>query len=135
MRTAQQRILNAAQHPERYREELIDSHDFPIALSVWEGDPGEPVVLFVPGTMPHPLFYEELLDALIQDRLTVVGLHPGAHGKSPRVRVRLTFESLIRNFLDALEWAQTTYSVRPMVLLGSSHGGVLAWPQGHEPVA
>jgi alpha-beta hydrolase superfamily lysophospholipase len=135
MRTAQQRILNAVQHPDRYREELITSHDFPIALSVWEGDPAEPVVLFVPGTMTHPLFYEEFLDALNQNGLTVVGLHPGAHGKSPRVRVQLTFETLIRNVLDALEWAQTTYPNRPMVLLGSSQGGVLALAAGARATA
>ena len=112
MRTAQQRILNAVQHPERYREQLIDSSGFPVALSLWEGDPGEPVVLFLPGTMTHPLFYEEFLDALNLDGLTVVGLHPAGHGKSPRVRRRLTFEVLIRNVHDALEWARTTYPGR-----------------------
>ena len=126
MRTAQQRILNAVQHPDRYREQLIDSSGFPVALSLWEGDPGEPVVLFLPGTMTHPLFYEEFLDALNVDGLTVVGLHPAGHGKSPRVRRRVTFEVLIRNVLDALVWARTTYPDAPRVLLGSSQGGVLA---------
>jgi hypothetical protein len=30
--------------------------------------------------MTHPLFYEEFLDALNRSGLTVVGLHPAAHG-------------------------------------------------------
>jgi alpha-beta hydrolase superfamily lysophospholipase len=126
MRTTEQRILNAVQHPDRYREVLIDSDGLPVALSVWQGDPGEAAVLFLPGTMTHPLFYEEFLDALNGDGLTVVGLHPAAHGKSPRVRRRLTFDLLVRNVLDALDWTRNSFPEAPRVLLGSSQGGVLA---------
>jgi alpha-beta hydrolase superfamily lysophospholipase len=126
MRTTEQRTLNAVQHPERYREALLSSAGFPLALSVWDGAPSEPVVLFLPGTMTHPLFYEEFLDALNQDGLTVVGLHLAGHGKSPRTRRRLTFEVLIRNVLDALDWISSSFPQAPRVLLGSSQGGVLA---------
>lgn len=64
MRTADARSLNAVQRPEAYREVLIDSEGLGVALSVWEGQSGAPAVLFLPGTMTHPLFYEEFLDAL-----------------------------------------------------------------------
>jgi alpha-beta hydrolase superfamily lysophospholipase len=126
MRTTEQRILNAVQHPDRYREVLIDSAGFPVALSVWKGSADEPVVLFLPGTMTHPLFYEEFLDELNGDGLTVVGLHAAGHGKSPRLRRRLTFDVLVQNVLDALGWVRTTFPSQPRVLLGSSQGGVLA---------
>lgn len=42
----------------RYREVLIPSGDGLIVLSVWEADdPSAPVVVFIPGTMTHPLVY------------------------------------------------------------------------------
>jgi alpha-beta hydrolase superfamily lysophospholipase len=128
MRSPTQRILNQVQRPDAYREVLIDSGGMPVALSVWDGDAGAPALLFLPGTMTHPLFYEELLDSLNQAGLSVVGLHPAGHGKSPRVRrsPRLTFETLVRNALDALNWMQRTYPSAPQLVLGSSQGGVLA---------
>lgn len=125
-RTTEQLILNAVERPDRYREVLIESASFPVVLSVWEGDRGESAVLFLPGTMTHPLFYEELLDRLNREGLTVVGLHPAGHGKSPRVRRLLTFDVLVRNVLDALDWTRGEFPEAPRVLLGSSQGGVLA---------
>ena len=83
MLTLEQRRLNAVQRPEVYREVLIDSAGLPVALSVWEGKPAKPAVMFLPGTMTHPLFYEEFLDALNRAGHTVVGVHPAGHGKSP----------------------------------------------------
>ncbi len=128
MRTPAQRTLNQVQRPDAYREELIDSDGMPVALSVWDGAPGAPAVLFLPGTMTHPLFYEEVLDALNETGVSVVGLHPAGHGKSPRSHrsPRLTFATLVHNALDALSWMQQTYPSAPQLVLGSSQGGVLA---------
>ena len=127
MRTDDQRTLNAVQRPEAYREVLIDSGGLPVVLSVWDGQPGAPAVLFLPGTMTHPLFYEEFLDALNRGGLTVVGLHPAGHGKSPRThRRRLTFRDLVRSAGDALTWVHGEYPASPAGVLGSSQGGVLA---------
>jgi alpha-beta hydrolase superfamily lysophospholipase len=126
VRTRTQRVLNAVQRPEAYREVLLDSAGSPIALSVWEGRPGWPVVVFLPGTMTHPLFYEELLDALNLAGLSVVGVHPSGHGKSPRVQRRLTFEAVIQNAGDAVTWAQGTFPGTPTLVVGSSQGGMLA---------
>ena len=127
MRTDEQRTLNAVQRPEVYREVLIHSGGLPVVLSVWDGQPGAPAVLFLPGTMTHPLFYEEFLDALNRAGLTVVGLHPAGHGKSPRThRRRLTYRDLVRSAVDALTWVHGEYPASPAVVLGSSQGGVLA---------
>ena len=127
MRTVDQRKLNAVQRPEAYREVLIDSGGLPVVLSVWDGQPGVPAVLFLPGTMTHPLFYEEFLDALNGAGLTVVGLHPAGHGKSPRThRWRLSYRDLVRSAVDALSWVHREYPASPAVVLGSSQGGVLA---------
>lgn len=127
MRTVDQRTLNAVQRPEAYREVLIDAGGLTVVLSVWDGQPGAPAVLFLPGTMTHPLFYEEFLDALNRAGLTVVGLHPAGHGKSPRMhRRRLTYRDLVRSAVDALTWVHGEYPASPAVVLGSSQGGVLA---------
>ncbi|AXY49211.1 alpha/beta fold hydrolase [Rhodococcus ruber] len=126
MRTHEQRSLNQVQRPEAYREVLIASAGGTVALSVWQAQPDAPAMVFLPGTMTHPLLYEEFLDALNRSDLTVVGLHPAAHGKSPRLARRLTFETLVVNALDAVAWTQKEYPSAPISVLGSSQGGVLA---------
>lgn len=126
MRTPDQKMLNAVQSTGAYREVVIRSGGVSVVLSVWDGVPGEPVVVFLPGTMTHPLFYEDFLDALSHDGLTVVGLHAQAHGKSPRTRRPLMFGTLVCNAADAVAWTRGAYPGRPVAVLGSSQGGILA---------
>ena len=75
MRSFDEQQLNAVTRPEVYRELLIDSGGLRVALSVWDGDPAAPAVVFLPGTMTHPLIYEDFLDALNREGHTVVGVH------------------------------------------------------------
>ncbi len=126
MRGAEQKLLNAVQRPEAYREIVLRSAGARIVLSVWDGAGDRPVVLFLPGTMTHPLFYEEFLDALSRAGLTVAGLHGQGHGKSPRTRHPLTFGSLVENAHDAVTWIRETFPGRPLAVIGSSQGSVLA---------
>jgi hypothetical protein len=39
VRTAEQKVLNAVQRPQAYREVVLTSSGAPIVLSVWAGDP------------------------------------------------------------------------------------------------
>jgi alpha-beta hydrolase superfamily lysophospholipase len=126
MRTPTERQLNAVQRPDAYREVLIRSAEAPIALSVWDGQPDRPAVLFLPGTMTHPLYYEEFLDALNRAGLTAVGVHFQGHGKSPRVRRPLAFPTLVTNARDAVAWTRRELPGRPVAVIGSSQGGVVA---------
>ena len=126
MRSADQKMLNAVQRPEVYREVVLRSAKAPIVLSVWDAPAGAPVVLFLPGTMTHPLFYEEFLDALNRAGLTVAGLHGQGHGKSPRVHRPLTFASLVENARDAVTWIRETFPGRPLAVVGSSQGSIVA---------
>jgi hypothetical protein len=59
MRSGQQRLLNAVQRPQAYREVVLASGGAEVVLSVWDGSAGLPAVVFLPGTMTHPLFYED----------------------------------------------------------------------------
>ena len=126
MRTATDRLLNAVQRPDAYREVIIRSAEAPIVLSVWDGRPGQPAIVFLPGTMTHPLFYEEFLDALNRAGLTAVGVHAQGHGKSPRVHRPLTFPTLVTNARDAVAWTRREFPGRPVAVLGSSQGGIVA---------
>ncbi|TGD90711.1 alpha/beta fold hydrolase [Mycolicibacterium sp. CH28] len=125
MRDRDQRLRNEVEHAERYEEVTITSSGVPIVLSVWRGVVGGPVVVFLPGTMTHPLFYEEFCDGLAAQGINVVGVHLEGHGKSPRVGRLLRLNSLVTNALDATSWARARFGRRP-VIVGSSQGGVLA---------
>lgn len=125
MRTRSQRLLNEVQRPEVYREVLVIAGRHEIALSVWEADAGAPTVVFLPGTMTHPLFYEDFLDGLAQHGIHVVGVHYPNHGKSPRSPEPFRFEDLVTSADVAVHWAQQTFGT-PIVTLGSSQGGMVA---------
>jgi alpha-beta hydrolase superfamily lysophospholipase len=123
--TFEQPSIDQASHPKRYDESVIVSAGVPIVLSIWRANPGAPTVVFLPGTMTHPLFYKEFLDGLNRRGLSVVGVHYQGHGKSPRSRRRLGWAALVANATDAVDWAANQLG-GPVVLLGSSQGGILA---------
>ena len=125
MRTREQRLLNAVQRPDVYEEVLIESRGAPIALSIWKGNPGAPCVVFLPGTMTHPLFYEELLDGLSRAGFNVIGVHFRGHGKSPRVDQLYSFNDLVQNGHDAVSYTVERFKSL-VVVLGSSQGGMIA---------
>jgi alpha-beta hydrolase superfamily lysophospholipase len=125
MRTREQRLLNAVQRPEVYEEILLEPSGAPITLSVWRGEPEAPCVVFLPGTMTHPLFYEEFLDGLSRAGITVVGVHLRGHGKSPRTRQTLSFEDLVQDGHNAVSHAIERFGGKALVL-GSSQGGAVA---------
>lgn len=116
---------NDVQRPHRYEEVTLASRGAPIVLSVWHGDSGGPVAVFLPGTMTHPLFYGALCDGLASAGVTVVGVHYEGHGKSPRTGRVLRWDNLAANVLDAVAFAHERFGSRPVVF-GSSQGGVLA---------
>lgn len=126
IRTTTGKLLNAVQRPDAYREVVVSSAGSPIVLSVWDGKPDQAAVVFLPGTMTHPLFYEEFLDALNRNGVNVVGVHHQAHGKSPRTRKPLTFTTLVTNARDAVAWTRHEFPRCPVAVVGSSQGGIVA---------
>lgn len=119
------RPMNTVARVERYEEVQVLSGGAPIVLSIWHGEPSRATVVFLPGTMVHPLFYAEFLDGLSAAGHRVVGVHSQGHGKSPRTRAPLTWNALVRNAEDAITYAVDRFR-DPVVLLGSSQGGMLA---------
>ncbi len=130
MRTWTQRVLGQVSRPERYAETLIESQGVPIVLSLWRsGTAGEAerrgTVVFVPGTMMHPLFYADALEAVSDAGWHVVGVHPQGHGKSPRVARTLRWATVVANAVDAAR-ATRAHVQGPVLLMGSSQGALVA---------
>lgn len=117
--------LNAVPRPEVYEDVQIDSGDVPIVLSVWHAEPARATVVFLAGTMVHPMFYGEFLDGLAAEGFTVVGVHSQGHGKSPRTGAPLSWDALVGNARSAVDYAADRFG-GPLVLMGSSQGGMLA---------
>lgn len=124
MRTVEQALLNLSCYKD-YSETLIDSAGTKIALSVYRGKKGAPCVVFLPGTMTHPLFYDDFLTALAERGFNVVGVHFLSHGKSPRDRKAYTFDDMVQNVEDTISFCLDHFNSNPIVM-GSSQGGILS---------
>ncbi|MBN2225375.1 MAG: alpha/beta hydrolase [Deltaproteobacteria bacterium] len=124
MRTTQQKILNNSGYA-NYREDLIDSAGTRIALSIYESKKSDPCVVFLPGTMTHPLLYDEFLSRIAARGFNVVGVHSVSHGKSPREKELYTVSGLLLNARDAVTFCLERYG-GTVGVLGSSQGGLLA---------
>ncbi len=107
-----------------YNEVSIPSSGTEIVLSLWEADHAEGVIVFMPATMVHPLFYKDLLHCFAAEGFHVVGVHPVGHGKSPRNKDRFTINDLVQNGKDAVGFALERYGL-PVIAMGSSQGGVV----------
>ncbi len=104
---------------------MINSTGTKIALSIYESKKENPCIVFVPGTMSHPLLYDDFLSLLPDRGFNVIGIHLISHGKSPREKMLYSFEDMIENVLDAITYCIDTFNDR-VVLLGSSQGGILS---------
>ena len=124
MRTLEQKMLNLPSYA-AYSEKLIDSANTRIALSIYSSNKNDPCVVFLPGTMTHPLFYDDFLAALAGHGFNIVGVHFLSHGKSPRERKRYTFDDMVQNLEDTISFCIDHFGSKPIVM-GSSQGGILS---------
>jgi pimeloyl-ACP methyl ester carboxylesterase len=108
-----------------YSEHKVLSTGTQIILSVWECDAPEAVIVFIPATMVHPLFYEPLLRGFAERGFAVVGVHPVGHGKCPRDVRRYNLRDIIQNSRDAVTFALERFGLH-IIVMGSSQGGIAA---------
>lgn len=111
--------------PVNYYETFISSIDTKICLSIYKQDKNKPVVVFLPGTMVSPLFYDEFLLKIAENGFNVVGVHFVSHGKSPKDKKVFSFEDMKQNVKDAITYVLTNFN-NQTILMGSSQGGILA---------
>lgn len=124
MRSTEQKLLNNSGYA-NYREALIDSAGTRIVLSIYEAKKSDPCVVFLPGTMTHPLLYDDFLSGIAVRGFNVVGVHSVSHGKSPREKRLYTISDMLTNARDAVTFC-TEHFNGVVGVLGSSQGGLLA---------
>jgi alpha-beta hydrolase superfamily lysophospholipase len=123
MKDPDKAVLNLAGWDD-YSEVLIESAGTRIALSLYHAGEGRPCIVFIPGTMTHPLFYDDFLTLLAGAGFNVAGVHPVSHGKSPREKKLFTFTDMLQNITDSVGYCLDHIS-SDVILMGSSQGGIL----------
>ncbi|MFK7992208.1 MAG: alpha/beta fold hydrolase [Sandaracinaceae bacterium] len=105
-------------------------------LDVRAAEGARATVVFVPGTNAYALLYGELLRALSDRRLNVVGLDPRGHGRSDGLRGSYTLSELIDDLDAAVTYARRRFG-GPVFVAGSSQGGITAFYYAamHDDVA
>jgi len=124
MRSSDQVRLNLSGYA-KYREALIESAGASIALSLYTAGEDCPCIVFIPGTMTHPLFYDDFLSLLAGSGYNVAGVHLLSHGKSPRQKKLFTFDDMLQNVRDTVTYCLDNIS-KTVILMGSSQGGILS---------
>ena len=124
MRTAEQIILNLSGY-DNYSEVLIESAGTRIVLSLYHAGDHRPCIVFIPGTMTHPLFYDDFLTLLAGAGFNVASVHLLSHGKSPREKTLFTFADMLQNIRDSVSYCLDNIS-KDVILMGSSQGGILS---------
>lgn len=108
-----------------YKEITIYSNNTPIVLSLWESNINDPCILFLPGTMAHPLITSDFLSKLSANGFNVFGLHYLSHGKSPKIIKKYSFNDMLDNVYDSITYITENYKGK-IGVMGSSQGGILA---------
>ncbi len=65
-----------------WRDEKLPLGDRELRIYRFESKPGDPTMVFVPGTSVYALLYTEYMYKLSQQGFNVVGLDPRGHGLS-----------------------------------------------------
>lgn len=109
-----------------WREEWLQTERGKLALYHFESGPGDPAVVFVPGTSVYALLYVELLHKLSKEGFNVVGFDPRGHGMSEGLRGVYTLAELVEDARTVVEHAVGAYGER-VAVSGSSQGGMVAF--------
>jgi len=109
-----------------WEEERLDLGDRRLALYHFRSGPGDPAVVFVPGTSVYALLYAEFMHKLRRRGFNVVGFDPRGHGMSSGKRGVYTLGLLVEDALAAINHAFSAYGEK-VAISGSSQGGMTAF--------
>ncbi len=107
-------------------ETVLEANGFRLHLDILAADPGSPVLVFIPGTSVYARFYIELMYALCQRGITVVGFDPRGHGQSSGPRGDYTINEIVDDALAVAAYAKKRFG-GPVAVAGSSQGGMAAF--------
>ncbi|MEW6555269.1 MAG: alpha/beta fold hydrolase [Actinomycetota bacterium] len=109
-----------------WREERLDLGDRTLALYHFKSEPGDPVMVFVPGTSVYALLYTEYMYKLSKQGFNVVGFDPRGHGMSTGKRGVYTLGQLVEDARAVIGHAMAAYGDK-VAVSGSSQGGMVAF--------
>ncbi|RJP34065.1 MAG: alpha/beta fold hydrolase [Actinobacteria bacterium] len=109
-----------------WREDALDLGDRRLALYHFESEPGDPVMVFVPGTSVYALLYAEYMFKLSRQGFNVIGFDPRGHGRSSGKRGVYTLGKLVEDALAVIDYAFETCGDK-VAVSGSSQGGMIAF--------
>jgi len=111
---------------DRFDAAGIRSGGVALHLDVLAVGAGRPCVVFHPGTGGYALQYAELLLALADRGLNVVGLDPRGHGRSGGAPGSYILPELLEDLRAAIAYARGRFR-GPVAAAGSSQGGIVAF--------
>ncbi len=109
-----------------WEEEWLDLGDRRLALYHFKSRPGDPALVFVPGTSVYALLYIEFMHKMCAQGFNVVGFDPRGHGMSSGGRGVYTLGQLVEDALAVIDHAIAAYGER-VAVSGSSQGGMVAF--------
>jgi pimeloyl-ACP methyl ester carboxylesterase len=109
-----------------WKEEYLPANGRQLALYNFESKPGDPVMVFVPGTSAYALLYVEYMHKLSLQGFNVVGFDPRGHGMSGGKRGSYTLGGLVEDTLAVIDHAIEVYGNK-VAVSGSSQGGMTAF--------
>lgn len=109
-----------------WREEKLPVGDRELRLYHFESKPGDPTMVFVPGTSVYALLYVEYMYKLSRQGFNVVGFDPRGHGMSSGRRGVYTLGELVDDALAVIDHAIATYGDK-VAVSGSSQGGMVSF--------
>ena len=111
---------------ETIQTDTLISHGILLHLDILKGKPGDPVVVFVPGTAVYALTYVEFMIKLSRRGYHVIGFDPRGHGRSQGLRGSYTVEELVQDTQAVIRYARERCGP-DVFLAGSSQGGIVAF--------
>ena len=109
-----------------WSEEWLELGDRRLALYHFKGAPGDPVMVFIPGTSVYALLYTEYMYKLSKQGFNVVGFDPRGHGRSGGRRGVYTLGQVVEDALAVIDHAIATYGEK-VAVSGSSQGGMVSF--------
>lgn len=111
---------------EKYTTDTVMSDGIELKLYLFESSPGDPAVVFVPGTSVYALLYTEFLSKLSDRGYNVIGYDCRGHGLSGGRRGSYTIGQLVDDTRNVISYAIERFGDR-VAVAGSSQGGIIAF--------
>ena len=111
---------------DRFITDTTISDGLRLKLYLFESSPGDPSVVFVPGTSVYALLYGEFLSKLADNGFNVIGFDCRGHGLSEGGRGSYTLGQLVGDTRKVISYAIERYG-DCVAVAGSSQGGIVAF--------